>query len=65
MGRVRRRTRPMACFVNVQSVDRIIDAIFNGMNEKSEWKNRTSTFLHTQLDITPAHKRLDKRWLVC
>jgi len=55
----------MACFVNVQSVDRIIDAIFNGMNEKSEWKNRTSTFLHTQLDITPAHKRLDKRWLVC
>jgi len=31
----------MACFVNVQSVDRIIDAIFNGMNEKSEWKKRT------------------------
>jgi len=38
---VRRRTRPMVCFVNVASVDRIIYAIFNGMNEKSEWKNRT------------------------
>ena len=38
---VRRRTRPMVCFVNVGSVDRIIYAIFNGMNEKSEWKNRT------------------------
>ena len=38
---VRRRTRPMVCFVNVESVDRIIYAIFNGMNEKHEWKNRT------------------------
>jgi len=38
---VRRRTRPMVCFVNVGSVDRIIYAIFNGMNEKYEWKNRT------------------------
>lgn len=38
---VRRRTRPMVCFVNVESVDRIIYAIFNAMNEKSEWKNRT------------------------
>jgi putative transposase len=38
---VRRRTRPMVCFVNVQSVDRIIYAIFNGMNEKHLWKNRT------------------------
>lgn len=38
---VRRRTRPMVCFVNVESVDRIIYAIFNGMNEKSQWKNRT------------------------
>ena len=38
---VRRRTRPMVCFVNVSSVDRIIYAIFNGMNEKSQWKNRT------------------------
>lgn len=38
---VRRRTRPMVCFVNVQSVDRIIYAIFHGLNEKYEWKNRT------------------------
>ncbi|TAM83435.1 MAG: hypothetical protein EPN47_04815 [Acidobacteria bacterium] len=38
---VRRRTRPMVCFVNVASVDRIIFAIFNGMNEKHQWKNRT------------------------
>jgi transposase-like protein len=38
---VRRRTRPMVCFVNVASVDRIIYAIFNGLNEKAEWKNRT------------------------
>lgn len=38
---VRRRTRPMVCFVNVDSVDRIIYAIFNGMNEKHQWKNRT------------------------
>jgi putative transposase len=38
---VRRRTRPMVCFVNVASVDRIIYAIFNGLNENREWKNRT------------------------
>lgn len=38
---VRRRTRPLVCFVNVQSVDRIIDAIFNGLNENVRWKNRT------------------------
>lgn len=38
---VRRRTRPMVCFVNVSSLDRIIFAIFNGMNEKHLWKNRT------------------------
>jgi putative transposase len=38
---VRRRTRPMVCFVNVASVDRIIYAIFNGLNENPEWKNRT------------------------
>ena len=38
---VRRRTRPMVCFVNVASVDRIIDAIINGLNENPEWKNRT------------------------
>lgn len=36
---VRRRTRPMVVFVNVQSVDRIIYAIFQRFND--EWKNRT------------------------
>ena len=39
---VRRRTRPMVCFVNVRSVDRIVFSIFNRMNP--QWKNRT---LHT------------------
>ena len=36
---VRRRTRPMVCFVNVQSVDRIIYSIFQRFN--LQWKNRT------------------------
>jgi putative transposase len=36
---VRRRTRPMVCFVNVQSVDRIVFSIFNRFNP--QWKNRT------------------------
>ena len=36
---VRRRTRPMVCFVNIHSVDRIIFSIFNRFNQ--EWKHRT------------------------
>jgi len=36
---VRRRTRPMVCFVNVHSVDRIIFSIFSRFND--DWKNRT------------------------
>ena len=36
---VRRRTRPMVCFVNVQSVNRIIYSIFQRFN--LEWKTRT------------------------
>lgn len=36
---VRRRTRPMVCFVNVNSVDRIIFSIFNRCNQ--QWQNRT------------------------
>jgi len=36
---VRRRTRPMVCFVNVQSVDRIIYSIFHRVN--LDWQNRT------------------------
>jgi transposase-like protein len=41
---VRRRTRPMVCFVNVRSVDRIIYAIFNYAifsRFNQEWRNRT------------------------
>lgn len=36
---VRRRTRPMVCFVNVQSVDRIVFSIFNRFNQ--EHRTRT------------------------
>ena len=36
---VRRRARPMVCFVNVESVDRIISSIFQRFN--LEWKTRT------------------------
>jgi len=36
---VRRRTRPMVVFTNVQSVDRIIYAIFSRFNE--DWKTHT------------------------
>jgi len=36
---VRRRTRPMVCFVNVESVDRIIYSIFQRFN--LEWKTHT------------------------
>jgi transposase-like protein len=36
---VRRRTRPMVCFVNVRSVDRILYAIFHRFND--QWRNRT------------------------
>jgi len=47
---VRRRTRPMVCFVNVESVDRIIysfsrDSTWNG-------KPAPSPYLHKQLDVT-------------
>ena len=36
---VRRRTRPMVCFVNVARVDRIIYSIFHRFN--LEWRNGT------------------------
>jgi putative transposase len=36
---VRRRTRPMVCFVNAASVDRIIFAIFHRFNEN--WRSHT------------------------
>ena len=47
---VRRRTRPMVCFVNVASVDRIIYSIFQRFN--LEWKNRTLN-LFTQAACPP------------
>jgi transposase-like protein len=47
---VRRRTRPMVCFVNVASADGIIYSIFQRFN--LEWRNAPAGFLHKQLDIT-------------
>ena len=47
---MRRRTYSTACFVNVASADRIIGAIFSGVNEKPQFKNRTSNLLRKQLD---------------
>lgn len=43
---VRRRTRPMVCFVNVKSVDRIIFSIFNRFN--LDWSNRRALRVFTQ-----------------
>jgi putative transposase len=40
---VRRRTRPMVCFVNVGSVDRIICSICHRFN--LEWKTRTLSLI--------------------
>jgi len=42
---VRRRTRPMVCFVNTTSMERIIYAIFHHFNQ--QWKNSTlRSFTH-------------------
>jgi transposase-like protein len=49
---VRRRTRPMVCFVNVQSVDRIIYSIFQRFN--LEWKNRTLRGIYTSSLTSPS-----------
>jgi putative transposase len=46
---VRPWTQPMVCFVNVARVDRIIYSIFQRFN--LEWKNRSSSYLHKQLDV--------------
>jgi hypothetical protein len=42
---VRRRTRPIVCFVNVKSVDRIIYSIFLRFN--LEWRTRTLRVFYT------------------
>jgi len=54
---VRRRTYLMVCFVNVESVDRMIysissrDSIWNG-------KPAPSPYLHKQLDVTARYEML-------
>jgi putative transposase len=48
---VRRRTRPMVCFVNELSVERIIYAIFHRFNE--QWKNRTLRPFYTSSLTSP------------
>jgi putative transposase len=47
---VRRRTRPMVCFVNVQSVERIIYSIFNRFN--LQCVSTPFANLHKPRDIT-------------
>jgi hypothetical protein len=51
----------MVCFVNVGSVDRILYAIFNGMNESMNGKTAPSGFLHKQLDVTRGTAHLQTR----
>jgi hypothetical protein len=51
----------MVCFVNVESVDRIIYSIFQRFN--LEWKTRTLNLFTQQLDITCKLFHLDKPWL--
>jgi hypothetical protein len=45
----------MVCSVNVESVDHIICAIFNRINE--QWKSRTLDFSYRLLDITRRAER--------
>jgi transposase-like protein len=56
---VRRRTRPMVCFVNLASMERIVYAIFQRFNQ--EWKHRILRSLHMQLDITFPYYSLANR----
>ncbi len=49
----------MVCFVNVDSVDRIIYSIFQRFN--LEWKSRTLSVLHKQLDVTDGLRALESR----
>ncbi|HEY6303128.1 MAG TPA: transposase, partial [Terriglobales bacterium] len=54
---VRRRTRPMVCFVNVESVDRIIYSIFQRFN--LEWKSRTLNLFTQAADVTFSIRLID------
>ena len=49
----------MVCFVNVESVDRIIYSIFQRFN--LEWKTRTLNYLHKLLDVTTITHSFDFR----
>jgi len=60
---VRRRTRHMVCFVNVESVDRIIYSIFQRFN--LNWKNRTLKLFTQPAKITLSIQILEKRWILC
>ena len=54
---MRRRTRPIVCFVNVESVDRILSSIYNRFNLK--WDADTFAILHKLLDgAFSIHQRL-------
>jgi transposase-like protein len=54
---VRRRTRPMVCFVNLESVDRIIYSIFQRFN--LEWERpHPQPNLLKQLDVTQVYPGL-------
>ena len=61
---VRRRTRPMVCFMNVKSVDRIVFSIFHRFN--LDGSSTSSQLLHKQLDITLprqiSFRPPDSRW---
>ena len=50
---VRRRTRPMVCFVDVESVDRIIYSIFHRFN--LEWRTRTLNLFTECAPLTNSH----------
>jgi len=54
---VRRRTRPMLCFVKVQGMDRIAHSICTRCNPQC--KNRPLLWLHQQLDFTLGTRVLD------
>ena len=56
---VRRRTRPMVCFVNVQSVDRIIYSIFQRFN--LQWKTRTLNAIYTSMIVGQCRFRQRQR----
>jgi len=56
---VRRRTRHMSVFVNVESVDRIIYSIFQRFN--LNWKNRTLKLFTQPAKITLSIQILEKR----